>query len=232
MNEPPVKVWLRRGPDGGEFRFFDDWPIPGTEWRRYYLTTDNAGMVPESLNDGLLSVAPTPAQTTVSYPTGPEAISRTLHRGEPTLSFVTEPMKKNEKVIGPVVLKLWVSSETDDMDVFAHFLDMAPDGTVDELSDGWLKLSHRRLDPGLSQPFRPYHSHDREDKLVPGEVYDAEVEIWPIAQEFREGHRIRLDIAPYGPGFFRHARYKLGPANTILMGGTTASYLQLPIAPE
>jgi len=31
--------------------------------------------------------------------------------------------------------------------------------------------------------------------MVPGEVYEFTIELWPTGNQFREGHRIRLDIA-------------------------------------
>ena len=44
---------------------------------------------------------------------------------------------------------------------------------------GWLRASHRELDPERSTPYRPYHTHRRRQPLVPGEVYELDVEIWP-----------------------------------------------------
>ncbi len=61
---------------------------------------------------------------------------------------------------------------------------------------GWLKVSHRKLDPQLSTPYRPYHAHYEEQKLKPGEIVKVEVEIWPTGTVFKKGHRIQLDIAP------------------------------------
>ena len=55
------------------------------------------------------------------------------------------------------------------MDVFAYLRNMAPDGTVETVTRGILQVSHRKLDPLLSTPYRPYHTHDDEQKLTPGE---------------------------------------------------------------
>ena len=45
------------------------------------------------------------------------------------------------------------------------------------IANGWLRVSHRRLDPEKSKPYRPYHPHDRVEPLTPGEVYECDVEI-------------------------------------------------------
>ena len=232
MDEPPVKVWVRGGRDGGEFRYEHDWPLPDTQWTKFYLHGASAGAVTNSLNDGSLTNDPSQEQAIISYEVGPEAYARNMYMGLPTLSFSTPPLDVDTEVTGPVVLKLWVSSETDDMDVVAHLKDLAPDESVDQLADGWLKVSHRKLDPELTRDFRPFHSHDEELSMTPGEIYEIELEVWPISHVFKAGHRIRLDIGAYAPGFYNKAPYKIGKKNSIIMGGQHNSYLQLPIIPQ
>jgi len=232
MDEPPVKIWVRRGADEGAFRFEKDWPLPNTQWTKFYLSSDKADAVEKSLNDGSLTDTPSPEPSRVSYEAGPMAFARTMYMGLPTVSFSTAPLKSDTEVTGPIALKLWVSSETDDMDIVAHLKDMAPDGSVDHLSDGWLKVSHRKLDQNLTRTFRPFHSHDEEQKMVPGKIYEVDVEVWPVSHVFRKGHRVRLDIDSYGPGFFHKARYKSGKKNSISLSGENDSHLLLPIIPK
>ncbi|MDH3351970.1 MAG: CocE/NonD family hydrolase, partial [Gammaproteobacteria bacterium] len=146
------------------------------------------------------------------------------------LTFVTEPLSEDVEITGHINLVMWVSSETDDMDVFAYLRNMAPDGSVETATRGILKVSHRKLDPQLSTPYRPYHRHDEEQKLEPGEIVPIEVEIWPTSMVFRKGHRIRLDVQPHdGDHYF--AAYKLGD-NSIHMGPDFPSHVLLPIIPQ
>ncbi len=115
------------------------------------------------------------------------------------------------------------------MDVFAYLRNMAPDGSVETVTRGVLKVSHRKLDAELSTDYRPYLTHDEEQKLTPGEVVPIEVEIVATSMVFRKGHRIRLDVQPHdGEHYF--AAYKL-KNNSIYTGGEHASYVQLPIIP-
>jgi len=120
------------------------------------------------------------------------------------VSFESAVLTEDTEVTGPVVLVLWVSSTTEDIDIFATIRNIAPNGEdVFErgqqshpvpVAKGWLRASHRKLDPSLTLPYRPYHTHEDRQWLKADEVVRIDVEIWPTCMVFRKGHRIRLDI--------------------------------------
>jgi uncharacterized protein len=175
----------------------------------------------------LLTASPQ-AASALTYDAGPAADARG-ERGLPSVSFSSEPLSADTEITGPINLVMWVSSDTDDMDLFAYLRKTLPDGTVQTATRGILKVSHRKLDAARSTPQRPYHSHDVEQKLRPGEVVKVEVEIWPTSMVYEKGTRIRLDVQPHdGQHYF--AAYHLGN-NTIHTGGEHASYVLLPIVP-
>ena len=228
MDEPPVKLCIRTSVRECEWRFENEWPLARTQYRRYYLNPEAAGVVRGAVHDAILTTTPPSGEGQLTYPTGPEAYSRGL-AGQPTLTFVTEPMSEDVEITGHSNLVMWVSSETDDMDIFAYLRNMAPDGTVETATRGILRVALRKLNPELSTPYRPYHSHDEEQKLTPGEVVPVQVEIWATSMVFKAGHRIRLDVQPHdGQHYF--AAYALGN-NTIYTGGDRASYVLLPFVP-
>lgn len=116
-------------------------------------------------------------------------------------------------------LRLWVStSEGDDLDLFVVVRKLDADGNEiffsgfngyerDCVAKGWLRVSHRELDPSRSTPLRPWHTHTRIRKLRPGEIVPVEIEIWPSATLFEPGSTLQLvirgnDAAPYPA--FRH----------------------------
>ena len=74
------------------------------------------------------------------------------------------------------------------------------------IAQGWLRASHRKLDPKLTLPYRPYHTHDEKQPLTPGQVYELDVEVWPTSIVVPVGHRIGLTVRgrdyeyPGGPG--------------------------------
>ena len=260
MDEPPVKLLIRTG--GGamkdyKFRFENEWPLARTQWTKFYLKTEKKepSSAAMGVEGSLLKQAPK-KQTALTYSAtgtthaGVASASSTmlsaatLHRTG--VSFETGPMPKDTEVTGPVKLVLWVSSTTKDMDTFATIRNIGPDGKdvwevgqqgqAVPVAKGWLRASHRKLDPKRSLPYRPYHAHNERWWLKPNEPVECEIEIWPTGMVFRKGHRIRLDIQPrdgVGSAPYTHypAAYNTGGENTVYTGGGMVSYLLLPIIP-
>jgi predicted acyl esterase len=46
----------------------------------------------------------------------------------------------------------------------------------------------------LSLPYRPYHTHDDEQKLEAGQVVELDIEIWPTSIVVPAGHRVGITI--------------------------------------
>lgn len=258
MQEPPVKLLIRTG--GGrnyKFRFENEWPLARTKWTKYYLqpVKSKTTRTGDPAEGTLTTVAPK-ARKTLTYPASgmtkagvasaswtSTALAGSLPRMG--VSFETTPFSQDTEITGPVNLVMWVSSTTEDMDIFATIRNIGPDGQdVWEIGQqqqnvpvakGWLRASHRKLDKKLSLPYRPYHTHDERQWLKPGEVVQVQVEVWPTCMVFKKGHRLRLDIQPrdgIGSAPYTHysADYNIGD-NTIHMGGSTASHLILPVIP-
>jgi uncharacterized protein len=120
------------------------------------------------------------------------------------VTFSTPPLEKEMEITGPSALKLWISSSTADADIFAVLRVFDPkgkevvfQGALDPhtpIAQGWLRASQRKLDPKLSLPYRPYHTHDEKQPLKPGQVHELDVEIWPTCIVVPKGYRIALTI--------------------------------------
>ena len=249
MDEPPVKLEIRTGgelkPAGAyEFRFENEWPLARTQWTKFYLDIEREASDAKDAVEGSLVTAPVKKEGKLTYPGSAPSRPGKAPRG---ISFTTPPLEKDTEVTGPIVLKLWVSSSTEDMDIYATIRNIDADGKdVSEIGQqedevpcvtkGWLRASHRKLDAEKSLPYRPYHAHDEHQWLKDGEVVECDVEIWPTSMVFKKGHRIRLDISPvdgHGSLYFTHfhADYNQGARNTVYAGGARSSYLMLPIIP-
>jgi uncharacterized protein len=255
MDEPPVKLAIRRGRDEIEWRQEHEWPLARTRWTRLYfdLSPPAPGM---AANAGYL-VSSNPDETFLrTYPSNSlgsmgstsAASSQVMGGGiKPGMGIALEtpPLSNDVEVTGPLAASFWVSSATEDMDLFltlrnfdaegSEVLETGQQGTPVPVAKGWLRVSHRELDPEMSLPYRPYHKHQRRLFLKPGEIVKVDVEIWPTSMVFKKGHRIRLDIQPRdGVGsqsyMHYHADYNTG-TNTIYAGGERESYLLLPIIP-
>ena len=258
MDEPPVKLQIRTGGGGPyQWRYENEWPLARTMWTRRYLKIErNEPSSDEHAVEGQL--VPTPPNTTAKLKYSATGTSKagvasassvaTTH-GSLTrtgVSFETPPMEKDTEITGPVMLNLWVSSTSEDMDIFATLRNIGPDGKdvweVGQhgqpvpLTKGWLRASHRKLDPERSLPYRPYHAHNERWWLKPDEPVECQVEIWPTCMVFKKGHKLRLDIQPRdgvgsAPYTHYHADYNASAENTLYAGGDRPSYLLLPIIP-
>jgi predicted acyl esterase len=246
LDEPPVKLEIRTGGSLDKpyaFRNEDDWPIPRTQWTKFYLRIDREPTDDNGIEGALVTTSP---QQTGKASYGQAAPSRPgkMPRG---VSFETAPMTEDMEVTGPLVLNLWVSSTGKDVDIFATLRNIGPDGKdllemgqqgepLQCLTKGWLRASHRKLDPEQSLPYRPYHAHNERQWLNAGEAVECQVEIWPTSIVLRKGHKLRLDISPadgVGTQHFTHfhADYNQGQTATIYSGGERPSYLLLPVIP-
>jgi hypothetical protein len=261
MDEPPVKLAIRKGGDAFEWRGEQEWPLKRTRWTKLYLDLSAAQETPPPAGQplsGALEVKNPEKTGSRSYPASSlgtmgstsEASSQVMGGGiKPGmgLSLETAKLSVDTEITGPLACVLFVSSTTEDMDLFLTLRNIGPDGNeIMEtgqqgapvpVAKGWLRVSHRELDPDLSLPYRPYHKHTRRLYLTPGEIVKVEVEIWPTSMVFKKGHRIRLDIQPRdGVGSAQymhyHADYNSGAVNAIYAGGDKESYLLLPVIPS
>lgn len=243
-SQPPVLLNIRHL-DRFEPRAEQEWPLARTQWTRLYL----------DLAEDALRPAPPGRETSRAY----EALGDGL-------TFLTPPLERATEITGPIAARLFVASSTADADLFLIVRVFGPDGrevvfqgALDPhtpIANGWLRASHRKLDPGLSTEYRPFHRHDDAQPLTPGEVYELDVEIWPTSIVVPAGYRIGLSVRgkdyeypgadetgpanPYparGCGPFTHTdpwdrpAEVFGGRQTLYCGGGRASSLLLPIIP-
>ena len=246
MDEPPVKLAIRHGADKFEWRHEREWPLARTQWTKLYFNLAAGALAKE--------MPGTPASRTYAASSlgtmGSTSASSSQVMGggiKPGmgLSLETAPLTEDLEITGPLAASFWVSSSSEDMDLFLtlrnidaqgnDIMETGQQGTPVPVAKGWLRVSHRELDDKLSLPYRPYHKHTRRLFLKPGEIVKVDVEIWPTSMVFKKGRRIRLDIQPRdglgSQGYMHyHADYNTG-TNTIYSGGEHDSYLLLPVIP-
>jgi len=180
---PPVMLNIRHPGERFELRHENEWPLARTDWTKLYL--DPAA--------GALSPAPTGAISTVEY----EALGDGV-------TFWLPPFDEATEITGPMSAKLFISSDTEDADLFLVVRVFDPNGdevtfmgSTDPntpIANGWLRVSHRALDPDKTMPHRPYHPHDRTEPLTPGEVYECDVEIVPSCIVIPARWRLALTV--------------------------------------
>ena len=242
--EKQPKILLNMRTVNGYFqRGESDWPIPRTKWTKYYFDAESKTLSSEI---GI-------AEQKVEYDALGDGVT-----------FSTPPFEEETEITGPSAAKLFISSSTTDADLFLVLRLFDPrdkevvfQGALDPhtpIAQGWLRASHRKLDLAQSKPYRPYHTHDSLEPLVPDKIYELDVEIWPTCIVVPKGYRIALTVRGKdyeyagetdrlstfanefkGCGPFLHNDPRDRPQSTFgkkVILYTRISYLLLPIVPS
>ncbi len=217
-----VRILFEEGAAAGEpsgspiprfVRTFDSWPIKQAKPTAWYFTP----------RGGLRAAPPAqrpweaPART---YSADPDALPATDYTGpgndiwkaHPTydwqqipqgkgLGWISAPLTRNVVAIGTGSVDVWVRTPARDTDLEATLTEVRPDGTEVYVQSGWLRTSHRKLDTTRSTPISPVHTDLEKDAapLPAGRYTQVRLELFPFAQAFRAGSRLRLTIdAPGG----------------------------------
>jgi uncharacterized protein len=181
--------------------FFDlrrRWPLPQTRWTRLYLHPDRR----------LLAAPATAASAALDYTFDPRdpvpSLGGAISSGEPIMYagafdqsaaanradvLVFEPpLDHHIEVAGPTTARLWMASDTPDTDFTEKLIDVYPPsadfphGFALSLTEGLLRMRYR-------------DSWEAPALIVPGEVYAITIKMFPTANLFCRGHRLRLEIS-------------------------------------
>jgi predicted acyl esterase len=244
--QPPVHLNVRHVDGSFELRAEQEWPLARTAWTEFHLDAQHATLIPGG------PAEPGSAQFDA------------LGEG---LTFTTEPFAADTEITGPAAARLFVASSTEDADLFLTLRVLDPDGAdVDfvaaldpagVIGTGWLRASHRALDPERSLPYRPYHPHESAQPLTPGEVTPLDVEIWPTSVVVPAGYRLAVTVqgrdfefpgegpwpATYGVEMKGHGMFLhndpddrpakvFGGTTTLVSGPRHPSHLLLPVIPR
>jgi len=255
MNGPPVRMMVRTGNGGYYWQDENEWPIARTRYTRYYLNASPLAWEGDGKKKDFLKLQADVPKEEKSATYSADVAWEKDNNWAYGVSFISDPMPEDTLIAGYLKLVAWVSSTTHDMELHCSVRVMDennrqvhyPLGIFDmtttkmfPMGFGGLKVSHRKLDPGKSTVYRPWHTHRKEDyqPLKPGEPVEAEVEIWPTTALIRKGYRIRLDVQPVsgnGVGVRIYdaidQTYQKGAFNTVYTGAHHPSYLQIPVMP-
>jgi putative CocE/NonD family hydrolase len=108
---------------------------------------------------------------------------RGLERRDDVLVYTSEPLDRPLEVIGPVEMVLYAASSARDTDWLVRLCDVHPDGRSIVLTEGIVRARYRGS-----------HEGDSAELLEPNEVAEYRFRCYPVANVFRRGHRLRLDV--------------------------------------
>ena len=194
--EPRVRVFVM---GANKWRSSNEWPIEGTEYRKYYLHSKGAANT--ASGDGVLQTKrPDAAGPADKYkydpkdpvpsiggrfqqvvPPGPRDQRPVLTRPD-VLVYTTAPLENDTEVTGPIEVTLYAASSAPDTDFSAKLDDVYPDGTSMLISYGIQRARYRE-------------SQARATLIKPRKVYTYTINVWPTSNLFKAGHQIRLEVS-------------------------------------
>ena len=241
--EPPVEIFYM---GVNKWKHADDWPIPGTKFTPYYLSS--SGKANSATGDGALVATQPSGSGTDKYQYDPNNPVPTLGGnnccGTPTLAgpkdqrpiesrpdvlvYTSEALQNPVAIAGPVKLKLFAATDGRDTDWMVRLVDVHPNGFAMNIAEGILRARFR-------------NGVEKMELLQPNQVYEYEVDMAGTANVFQPGHRIRIDITSSNfPQFDRNPNTgeNLGASNRVRTaaqvihhGGQRASHVILPVVP-
>lgn len=223
-DRPPLELYVL---GANEWRGAHDWPLPGTELRSFHLRRGEALSVDPPTHDepaDRYSYDPADPVPTIGgvnsvltmtqgaqTPIRPGPIDqRILEARDDVLVYTTDPLEREIEVIGPVETVLYAASSALDTDFVVRICDVYPDGRSIFLTEGIIRARYRNSLEGESS-----------ELLEPNEIAEYRIRCYPMANVFRRGHRIRVDVT--SSSFPRFAR-------NLNTGGDVATETRMEVA--
>lgn len=150
------------------------------------------------------------------------------------MTFDGPVIERDTELIGAPELCLAMRTNQPDGAIFAYLEDLAPDGRVTHLTEGQLRLLHRKSGgrasgcdpaPGTKRTFA------RADGalVTPGARMYVELPLLPTAALIQKGHRVRLSLAGADQGTFPMLTET--PATWAVSFGAGGSTVRIPSRP-
>ncbi|MBT9558572.1 MAG: CocE/NonD family hydrolase [Myxococcales bacterium] len=252
--EPDVRVLFESGgvpenPGAPLHRFeasFDAWPPSVAATRTLHLGPDGTlvDAAPAEASSASYRHDPEAGADTFFGPKGYETTARMWDidwrpfAADAAATFTTAALPDDLILAGPGYLRLFLSSEVDDVHVQVTLTELRPDGQEVLVTTGWHRVGHRQINTEPSAGNYVHYTWTQEDfaLLAPGEVIDTRVPIPSIAHVFRKGSQLRVSVSTPGRnhGTWEFTNPAYGgepPVHTIAFGGDTPSALVLSTVP-
>jgi predicted acyl esterase len=197
---------------------YPDFPIPGTEYKEFFL--QNGTLTKDPPTDAQVSTYDSESTTDV-------------------VDFKYTFQEKTRLIGLPKAVIYVSCDDKDDMIVFVNLrkrdkdgnllmhltfpFDATPYKSIADIpkkeqaslnlhlgSNGILRASHRAYDPERSiHPNFPFHPHDKEEKITPGEVVRLEIGIWAMGNDYDAGESISVQVGGHLPSIAEFAAWSV-----------------------
>ncbi len=213
-----------------------EWPLARGQNMSFYL--HSAGSANSDKGKGQLTLLePTSQEPSDGYVYDPQnpvpsaggavmgarggiALQNAVENRQDVLVYTTSILKQDTEVTGPVTLILYVSTTAPNTDFTAKLVDVHPDESTYNVTEGILRQSYK----GINQPTK------------------IQIDLWPTSMVFLKGHKIRLEVSSSNyPRFDRNPNTgriiamettPVTAKQTVYHDAISPSYLILPIIPN
>jgi len=224
------------------WRETDVWPPEGIVNETWYLAPDN-GLTLDPAPNGQSSDTYTVDFTAttgfenrwMSQMGKPVRYGDRRDEDKKLLAYTSAPLAEDLELTGSPTVTLYVASTHEDGAFYAYLEDVGPDGRISYLTEGMLRAIHRRKADPAAAPYVPlgvYHTFRKADALplVPGEVAEIAITLFPISTVFKKGHAIRVAIAGHDDALKDRYPKEGVPVLTIQRNSVYPSQVELPVA--
>jgi len=218
----------------------DSWPPPGHKLQRWYFSENNLLSKTDPQNeegeDNYL------VNFNVSTGTGNRwhvhydqklKMKDRAKEDKMLLTYTSEPLERDTEITGYATITLFLTSTNEDGAIFAYLEDVDEAGKVIYITEGELRLIHRKISEEES-PYKimvPYHTFKQKDAIpmVPGEISEISFGFLPTSVLIRKGHKIRVSIAGADKDTFERYPSEGIPTYTIQRNKNFPSFIDIPI---
>ncbi len=150
------------------------------------------------------------------------------------LTYTSTPLDADIELTGSPTVTLYAASTHEDGAFYVYLEDLDPEGRVSYLTEGMLRTIHRKTADPLTAPYVPlgvYHTFKRADAmpLVPGEVTEVSITLFPISTVFKKGHSLRVAIAGHDDALKDRYPKEGVPVLAVERNSTHPSQVVLPV---
>ncbi|HVI99874.1 MAG TPA: CocE/NonD family hydrolase [Sphingomonas sp.] len=228
--DAPIHYFTMHAAPGTEWRATDTWPLADTDPQRRFLAGEALAAEPGKAGSRQFRV-----RYDIECPdAGSGSQVQPCHVPGNGVSYAGGALKQPVEVTGYPAVTLWVASSATDANLFAYLEDVAPDGSVEVVTEGRLKASLRKeaQAPWKMPPGVPWHRAYAEDAqpLTPGTPVKLHFAMMPASYVFRPGHRIQITVT--GSDHRERARTEAAPPSiTVFEDAAHPSSVTLPVIP-
>jgi putative CocE/NonD family hydrolase len=223
LDDPRLVIYLRHWfpPDPnletvpGEWRAENSWPPGGTKNQTLYFDA-NHGLGEKIPSDDVHHLKYIPSIGVEAGFWWGELLSDQRPADAFSLVYDSAPLEQDMAIIGRPRALLAATADAPLADWFARLSDVAPDGTVTQITGAGMNGAQRE---SMSDP----------KALEPGKFYSLNIEMHLTTWVFPKGHRIRVSIANALWPMVLSTPYRMTTA--LKLGGEGGSRIVLPVVP-